>query len=66
MEPFRILLVDPVDDDRELQAVVLRTAGFTVLHATDNPFKAAVTEQPDAIVADVTPKRAGSTEFIQA
>jgi CheY-like chemotaxis protein len=65
MDPFRILLVDPVDDDRELQAVVLRSAGFTVLSPTDNPFKAAVTEQPDAIVVDVTPKRAGSAEFVQ-
>jgi CheY-like chemotaxis protein len=65
MEPFRILLVDPVEDDRELQAVVLRTAGFTVLNSTDNPFRAAITEQPDAIVVDVTPKRAGAAEFLQ-
>jgi CheY-like chemotaxis protein len=65
MDPFRILLVDPVEDDRELQAVVLRTAGFTVLNPTDNPFRAAITEQPDAIVVDVTPKRAGAAEFLQ-
>jgi CheY-like chemotaxis protein len=65
MERFRILLVDPVEDDRELQAVVLRAAGFDVLETTDNPFKTAITDRPDAIVVDVTPKRAGAKEFVR-
>jgi CheY-like chemotaxis protein len=65
LEPFRILLVDPVEDDRELQAVVLRAAGFDVLPRADNPFAAAIDERPDAIVVDVTPKRAGAAEFVR-
>lgn len=63
MDPFRILLVDPVDDDRELQAIVLRQAGFTVLES-ENPYKTAVTALPDAIVIEVTPARLGAKEFI--
>jgi CheY-like chemotaxis protein len=63
MDPFRILLVDPVDDDRELQAIVLRKAGFIVLES-DNPYKTAATARPDAIVIEVTPARLGAVEFI--
>jgi CheY-like chemotaxis protein len=64
MDPFRILLVDPVEDDRELQAIVLRKAGFVVLEG-DNPLRMAITERPDAIVIDVTPKRLGAAEFVE-
>jgi CheY-like chemotaxis protein len=66
MEAFRVLLVDPVADDRELQAIVLRSAGFVVLDEGDNPIKAAISERPDAIVVDVTPKRLGAAEFVRS
>jgi CheY-like chemotaxis protein len=65
MEPYRLLLVDPVDDDRDLQATVLRAAGFVVI-VGPNPMKAAIEEQPDVIVVDVTPKRLGAADFIRS
>jgi len=65
MGPYRVLLVDPVDDDRELQVAVLEAAGFVVIDGPDNPIKAAIEKQPDVIVVDVTPKRLGAAEFVR-
>ena len=67
MEPtWRVLLVDPIVDDREYQALVLRSAGIEVLPATDDAFHAALTARPDAIVVDVSPKRVGAAEFVRS
>lgn len=65
MGTWRVLLVDPIPDDRELQAHVLRTAGLDVIEPHDNPFKEAITRRPDAVVVDVSPKRQGSREFVE-
>jgi CheY-like chemotaxis protein len=65
MGPWRVLLVDPIIDDRELQAHVLTAAGLDVIEPGDNPFKEALTRRPDAVVVDVSPKRHGSREFVQ-
>jgi len=65
MGTWRVLLVDPIVDDRELQAHVLTSAGLDVITPSDNPFKEAITRQPDAVVVDVSPHRQGSREFLQ-
>ena len=65
MSTWRVLLVDPIVDDRDLQAHVLRSAGLEVIEPADNPFKEAITRRPDAVVVDVSPKRQGSREFVQ-
>jgi CheY-like chemotaxis protein len=65
MGTWRVLLVDPIADDRELQAFVMRSAGLEVIEPTDNPFKEAITRRPDAVVVDVSPQRPGSREFVQ-
>jgi CheY-like chemotaxis protein len=62
---WRVLLVDPVLDDREIQALVLRAAGLDVIEPRENPFKEAVTRRPDAVVVDVSPERPGAQEFVQ-
>jgi CheY-like chemotaxis protein len=62
----RVLLVDPIADDREYQAHVLRSAGLEVLEPEDNnALKAALTLRPDAIVVDVSPRRPGAEEFVR-
>src|SRR6476659_10971756 len=66
MGTWRILLVDPIIDDRELQTHTLTSAVLDVIEPSDNPFKEAVTQRPDAVVVDVSPKRQGSREFVQA
>src|SRR5262245_12384970 len=64
---WRVLLVDPIFDDRDYQAEVLRVAGIEVLDPTDdNAFKAALTLGPDAIIVDVSPRRPGAKEFVRA
>jgi CheY-like chemotaxis protein len=65
MGTWRVLLVDPILDDRELQAQILRSAGLDVIEPEDNPFKEAITRRPDAVVVDVSPQRAGSREFVE-
>jgi len=65
MGTWSVLLVDPIVDDRELQAHVLRSAGLDVIEPSDNPIKDAITRRPDAVVVDVSPKRQGSREFVQ-
>lgn len=65
MGPIRVLLVDPVHDDWEIQALVLGRAGHTVIAPGENPLKTAVDEQPDVIVVDVTPERFGAADFIK-
>jgi CheY-like chemotaxis protein len=62
---WSVLLVDPIVDDRELQAHVLRAAGLEVIEPSENPFKEAITHRPDAVVVDVSPQRIGSREFIK-
>ena len=64
MARFLVMLIDPVADDRELQTWVLRQAGYTVFDGTQQPFEAADTVRPDAIVLDVSPNRVGSKELI--
>jgi CheY-like chemotaxis protein len=61
---IRVLLVDPISDDRELQAEVLRRAGYQVLEAGPNPLRTAVDEQPDVILVDATPRRLGASDFV--
>jgi CheY-like chemotaxis protein len=65
MGTWRVLLVDPIPDDRELQALVLRAAGLDVIEPRENPFMEAVSRRPDAVVVDVSPKRPGAQEFVQ-
>ena len=62
--PIRVLLVDPIADDWELQAEVLRRAGYVVVEPGRNPLKAAVDEQPDVILVDMTPRRLGAGDFL--
>lgn len=64
MGTWSVLLVDPISDDRELQAHVLRSAGLDVIEPSDNPMKDVVTRRPDAVVVDVSPRREGSREFV--
>ena len=64
-QPSRVLLVDPVLDDREYQAHVLRTAGFEVLDPGDDPFNSALALRPDAIVVDVSPRRPDAEELVR-
>jgi CheY-like chemotaxis protein len=61
----RVLLVDPIADDWELQAVVLRGAGFDVVEPGPNAIHTAIAERPDAIVVDVSPRRMGATDFVR-
>src|SRR5262249_4346655 len=61
-----VLLVDPLSDDRDYQAEVLRIAGIEVLDSGDNPFKAAVSLAPDAIIVDISPRRPGADDFVHA
>src|SRR6266487_1708603 len=63
---WRVLLVDPIADDREYQAQVLRSAGLEVLEPDGDAFKAALTLRPDAVVVDVSPRRPGAGEFVRA
>jgi CheY-like chemotaxis protein len=65
MGTWRVLLVDPIPDDRELQAHVLRSAGLDVIEPSDNPFREAISRRPDAVVVDVSPRRRGSREFVE-
>jgi CheY-like chemotaxis protein len=65
MGTWRVLLVDPILDDRDLQAYTLRSAGLDVIEPGDNPFTEAIKRRPDAVVVDVSPKREGSREFVQ-
>jgi response regulator RpfG family c-di-GMP phosphodiesterase len=65
MGNWRILLVDPLVDDREIQELVLRTAGLEVIEPGENPFKEALTQRPDAVVVDVSPQRPGAAEFVR-
>ena len=65
MSTWRVLLVDPVLDDREIQALVLRAAGLDVIEPRENPFKEAVTWRPDAVVVDVSPERPAAQEFVE-
>jgi CheY-like chemotaxis protein len=65
MDTWRVLLVDPIADDRELQAHVLQSAGLDVIEPSDNPFKEAIERRPDAVVVDVSPQRPGSREFVE-
>ena len=37
MSTWRVLLVDPILDDREIQALVLRAAGLDVIEPRENP-----------------------------
>ena len=65
MEPTRVLLVDPIADDWELQAVILRQAGFWVVEPGASPIATAIAERPDAIVVDVSPRRIGAADFVR-
>jgi CheY-like chemotaxis protein len=65
MGQWRVLLVDPIVDDREIQALVLRTAGLDVLVPAENAFKEVVTQRPDAVVVDISPERPGAEEFVR-
>jgi CheY-like chemotaxis protein len=65
MGAWRVLLVDPVVDDQEIQSHILRAAGLDVIEPGENAFKAAITRRPDAVVVDVSPQRQGSREFVQ-
>jgi response regulator RpfG family c-di-GMP phosphodiesterase len=65
MGTWRVLLVDPIVDDRELQAHILRAAGLEVLEPEEDPVKEAITRRPDAVVVDVSPKREGTKELVQ-
>jgi CheY-like chemotaxis protein len=65
MRSFRVLLVDPIADDWELQAVVLRGAGFDVVEPGPNAIHTAIAERPDAIVVDVSPRRMGAMDFVR-
>jgi CheY-like chemotaxis protein len=64
MRAVKVLLVDPIDDDRELQAEVLRRAGYVVIDPGANPLRVAVDEQPDVILVDTTPRRLGARDFV--
>ena len=65
MGTWRVLLIDPLDDDREIQAHVLRAAGLDVFEPDEDPVKEAIIRRPDAIVVDVSPKRPGAEELVQ-
>jgi CheY-like chemotaxis protein len=65
MRSWSVLLVDPIADDRELQAHILRSAGLDVIEPGEDPLREAVTRKPDAVVVDVSPKRPGAREFVQ-
>jgi CheY-like chemotaxis protein len=64
VRPVKVLLVDPIADDWELQAEVLRRAGYRVLEPGANALRVAVDEQPDIILVDTTPRRLGASEFV--
>jgi CheY-like chemotaxis protein len=66
MGTWSVLLVDPIVDDRELQAHILRSAGLEVIDPGEHPFKEAIIRRPDAVVVDVSPHRPGAREFVQA
>jgi response regulator RpfG family c-di-GMP phosphodiesterase len=63
---WRVLLVDPIADDREIQELTLRHAGLAVIEPRENPFREAVRLKPDAVVVDVPPSRPGAVEFVRA
>ena len=63
---YRVLLVDPIDDDREIQATVLEQAGFDVFVRPLSPISAAREQRPDVIVVDFSPRRVGVPEFVEA
>ena len=63
---YRVLLVDPIDDDWELQATVLERAGFDVLDRPSNPIRAALEQRPDVVVVDSSPRRVGVPAFVEA
>lgn len=65
MDAWRVLLVDPIADDREIQAHVLRAAGLEVLEPEDDPVQEAISRRPDAVVVDVSPKRQGTRELVE-
>jgi CheY-like chemotaxis protein len=65
MGQWRVLLVDPILDDREIQALVLRTAGLDVVVPADNAFKEVITQSPDAVIVDISPERPGAEEFVR-
>jgi response regulator RpfG family c-di-GMP phosphodiesterase len=65
MATWRVLLVDPIADDREIQEFMLRQAGLEVIEARENPFKEAVLLKPDAVVVDVSPARPGAVDFVR-
>jgi CheY-like chemotaxis protein len=65
MGTWRVLLVDPIADDNEIQAHILRAAGLDVIEPRENPFHEAITSRPDAVVVDVSPQRHGSVEFVR-
>jgi CheY-like chemotaxis protein len=62
---WRVLLVDPIVDDREIQEHILRAAGLEVFEPEGNPLEEAIRRRPDAVVVDVSPKRPGAREFVQ-
>jgi hypothetical protein len=61
MSTWRVLLVDPVLDDREIQALVLRAAGLDVIEPRNYPRTEIVPTEgfvgkpcsPDQIIAEV-------------
>jgi CheY-like chemotaxis protein len=66
MGTWRVLLVDPIADDREIQELTLRQAGLEVIEPRENPFKEAVRLKPDAVVVDMSPARPGAADLVRA
>ena len=65
MGTWRVLLVDPIADDREIEARILRTAGLELIEPEEDPVKEAITRRPDAVVVGVSPKRQGTKELVE-
>lgn len=66
MGTWRVLLLDPIADDREIQALMLRQAGLEVIEPRENPLEEALLLKPDAVVVDVSPARPGAVDFVRA
>jgi CheY-like chemotaxis protein len=68
MDPVRVLLVEDDDDNRELMAEVLATAGFEVVSAASgrDALRSLAERSVDAIVTDVGMPGMGGLELAAA